>query len=68
MKTLILLLATLFVFSGSSIAATCVSIGSGDWSNPAIWSCDAVPSAGDNIICLSASFPKIIPFLTHRCD
>lgn len=49
MKTFILLLATFFVFSESSIAANCVSIGSGDWSNPAIWSCGVVPSAGDNI-------------------
>jgi len=30
-------------------SAICTAIASGDWNDPAIWSCGAVPSCGDNI-------------------
>jgi|GEM_PF-4003081 len=45
----ILLLVSTLLSSGSIFAATCVSLGSGSWNNPATWSCGAIPSPGDNI-------------------
>lgn len=49
MKTLIIISAILFsVFSSN--AATCISLGNGDWDNPATWSCGAVPAAGDSVV------------------
>lgn len=43
----------LFFLQLAIISATCVSTGSGDWANPATWSCNGVPSVplcGDTII------------------
>ena len=37
-------------FANLSIAATCISLSSGNWSDPATWSCGVQPSAGDSII------------------
>lgn len=45
----ILLLVSALLSSGSIFAATCVSLGNGNWNNPATWSCGAIPSPGDNI-------------------
>ena len=49
MKMLISFLVSTFLFSGFTFAATCVSLGNGDWNTPSTWSCGAVPSGGDNI-------------------
>jgi hypothetical protein len=49
MKTFIFIFV-LLVTTYSSNAATCISLASGNWNNPATWSCGAVPSPGDTII------------------
>lgn len=49
MKTLIIISAILLSVFNSK-AATCVSLGNGDWANPATWSCGAVPTAGDSVV------------------
>lgn len=36
-------------FDSSSYAAICTALGSGNWSDPANWSCGSVPSCGDFI-------------------
>ena len=43
------LLAIFFFFGQKATAATCSSIASGNWHNPAIWSCGQVPVCGDYI-------------------
>ncbi len=48
MKKFIFIIA-LLVTTFPSTAATCISLSSGNWNNPATWSCGAVPSPGDNI-------------------
>lgn len=53
MKTLIVLLVTTLLFTGSTIAATCVSLGNGNWNAPSTWSCGSVPTGGDNITILA---------------
>lgn len=47
MKNFIVLLASILLFSGSTIAATCVSLGNGNWNSPLTWSCGHVPIGGD---------------------
>jgi len=37
-------------FANLSIAATCTSLSSGNWTDPATWSCGVQPSAGDTIM------------------
>lgn len=49
MKNLLLTLA-LILLSFTNYAATCVSLGDGNWEDPLTWSCGAVPSPGDTII------------------
>lgn len=48
MKKFIFFIA-LIVTTFTSTAATCVSLSSGNWNDPSIWSCGAVPSPGDVI-------------------
>jgi len=31
-------------------AATCVALGTGDWEDPANWSCGSVPTCGDSVV------------------
>lgn len=49
MKSLLLIFA-LVLTNLNSIAATCVSVGNGDWDDPLTWSCGTVPAPGDTII------------------
>lgn len=49
MKSLLLIFA-LVLTNLNSIAATCVSLGNGDWDDPLTWSCGTVPAPGDTII------------------
>ncbi len=49
MKNLLITFALCFT-TLQTYAITCVSLGNGDWDNPATWSCGAVPSPGDTII------------------
>lgn len=49
MKNLLFTLA-LILISFTNYAATCVSLGNGNWEDPLTWSCGAVPSPGDTII------------------
>ena len=37
----------LAAFAGEAAAATCTSTNSGNWNDPAIWSCNKTPDAGD---------------------
>lgn len=37
-------------FAAGTWAATCTSLGSGNWNNAATWSCAAVPLAGDDVV------------------
>jgi hypothetical protein len=48
MKGMFLAAALLVTFKGQT--AECVALMSGNWSNPAIWSCGSVPSCGDLIV------------------
>jgi hypothetical protein len=45
---LFLFVLTLMYFSWS-LAGQCVSLGNGDWSSPATWSCGKAPGCGDTI-------------------
>ena len=48
---IILSFIALFLFSGlSASAGYCVTLGDGDWDDPANWSCGRVPGSGDTII------------------
>ncbi len=47
MKNFVVLLASILLFSGSTVAATCVSLGNGNWNSPLTWSCGHVPIGGD---------------------
>lgn len=49
MKNLLFTLA-LILISFTNYAATCVSLGNGNWEDPLTWSYGAVPSPGDTII------------------
>ncbi len=40
----------LLCLGAPAYAATCTSLGSGNWSAPGTWSCGAVPVAGDDVI------------------
>ena len=64
MRTLIILLVTTFIFSGSTLAATCLSLGNGDWNTPSTWSCGAVPVGGD-IITIVAGHTVSISTVTN---
>lgn len=53
MKTIQLFLLAfvmLLKFSEFSFAANCTALSSGNWSNPTIWSCGALPGCGDIIV------------------
>jgi hypothetical protein len=39
-----------FMLSQRAKSATCIALISGDWTNPAAWSCGAVPNCGDSIV------------------
>jgi hypothetical protein len=64
MKAYITLLVSLFVFSGFTIAATCVTLGNGSWNSPSTWSCGAVPTGGDDIT-IQAGHTVTISSLTN---
>jgi hypothetical protein len=44
------ILITLFLFGLKSQSATCVSSGSGTWTNTATWSCGSVPTCGNSVV------------------
>lgn len=52
METLIksLLLSIGMILSTKSFAGVCTATVSGNWNNPAIWSCGTVPGCGDQIV------------------
>jgi hypothetical protein len=39
-----------FMLVQTSKSATCIALATGNWTNPAIWSCGSVPSCGDSIV------------------
>lgn len=47
MKNLIVFIASTLILSGSTYAATCTSIGTGNWNTPSTWSCGTLPTGGD---------------------
>lgn len=49
-STQLLLLLLLVIESFRSNAAICTELGNGNWSNPANWSCGALPGCGDIIV------------------
>lgn len=53
MRVSILFLSFVFITVSNAFAATCTSLGSSQWDDPANWSCGVVPSAGDSIIILA---------------
>lgn len=51
LPTMRVALACLFLLGGGkALAATCTSLGNGNWSAPGTWSCGAMPVAGDDVI------------------
>lgn len=49
MKNLLLFISLISI-NFISYSSTCSSTGTGDWSNPAIWSCGHVPVCGDDVV------------------
>jgi len=52
----------------STDSTTVVSLSSGDWNNPAVWSCNCVPSQLDNVIIKIGHTIKVTPAMgAQRC-
>jgi hypothetical protein len=49
-KTLAMLFVFFSFFTHKSDAAICVALATGNWTNPAVWSCGSVPNCGDSIV------------------
>jgi hypothetical protein len=49
LKPLLILVLLIIQLSDFSYAAMCTATSSGNWSNPAIWSCGSLPGCGDFI-------------------
>lgn len=48
-----------FILPASVFAGSKISIGSGNWNNPAIWNPSGIPGAGDNVTIANASIITI---------
>jgi hypothetical protein len=48
--TLPMLIVFILLFSEQIQSATCISLGTGNWTTTANWSCGAVPTCGDSVI------------------
>jgi hypothetical protein len=46
----LLIFISFFLLNFFSFSLTCSSTSTGNWTNPAIWSCGHVPGCGDNIV------------------
>lgn len=46
--------------SGNAHAAACTSLGTGNWSNPAIWDCGVVPGAADTVTIASLAAEHVV--------
>lgn len=49
MKALFTFLASALLITQSTIAATCNSLGTGDWNTPSTWSCGTVPTGSSTV-------------------
>jgi hypothetical protein len=52
-NSIFFLFSVLLLSAISLKSSTCVSLGNGNWTNPAMWSCGHVPTCGDSMVILS---------------